>query len=131
MSAPRILVVDDNVSLGENIVEILIDAGYEADFFDRPRDALNALRPGRYRAALLDIRMPSMDGVELYHAMKVIDPSIPAIAMTAWCGDERARDAVHEGVVEVFSKPVDTALLLERLEWIVWGGRGGANVPQA
>jgi DNA-binding response OmpR family regulator len=42
MNTPRILVVDDTVSLGENIVEILSDAGYDADYFEHPRAALDA-----------------------------------------------------------------------------------------
>lgn len=121
MNTPRILVVDDNVSLGENIVEILSDAGYDADYFDHPQAALEALRAGVYRAALLDIRMPDMDGVELYRAIKSVDPAIPAIAMTAWSGDERVRAAVREGVVAVFPKPVDAAILLSRLENVVGG----------
>lgn len=117
----RILVVDDNRSLGENIAEILEDAGYVSDYFDRPTAALAALRPGAYRAALLDIRMPEMDGVELYRAIKSIDAGLPAIAMTAWSDDERVRAAVHEGIVAVFPKPVDAALLLARLEHVVHG----------
>lgn len=119
--APRILVVDDNRSLGENIVEILEDADYVVDYFDHPTEALAALRPGRYRVALLDIRMPEMDGVELYHAMKAVDPALPAIAMTAWSDDERVRAAVREGVVAVFPKPVDAALMLSRLDTVVHG----------
>lgn len=121
MNPPHILVVDDNVCLGENIVEILSDEGYTADFFERPGDALRSLRAGVYDAALLDIRMPEMDGVELYRAIKLVDPKIPAIAMTAWSGDERVRAAVREGVVAVFPKPVDAAILLSRLENVVSG----------
>lgn len=122
MSTPdRILVVDDNRSLGENITEILEDAGYASDYFERPSQALAALRPGLYRAALLDIRMPEMDGVELYRAIKCIDAGLPAIAMTAWSDDERVRAAVHEGIVAVFPKPVDAALLLTRLDNVVHG----------
>jgi DNA-binding NtrC family response regulator len=121
MTLPRILVVDDNVSLGENIVEILTDAGYQADYFEAPAAALAALQPGQYRAALLDIRMPGMDGVELYRAMKSVDPGLPAIAMTAWSDDARVRAAVHEGVVAVFPKPVDAAMLLLRLDSMVHG----------
>lgn len=118
---PRILVVDDNRSLGENIVEILEDAGYAVDYFDHPTEALHALHRGRYRVALLDIRMPVMDGVELYHAMKAIDPALPAIAMTAWSDDTRVRAAVKEGVVAVFPKPVDATLMLSRLDSVVHG----------
>lgn len=121
MNPPRILVVDDNVCLGENLVEILDGEGYKADYFERPREALRVLSAGRYDAALLDIRMPDMDGVELYRAIKAIDPALPAIAMTAWSGDERVRAALHEGVVAVFPKPVNAAILLSRLENVVSG----------
>jgi DNA-binding NtrC family response regulator len=110
MNTPRILVVDDNVSLGENIVEILSDAGYDADYFEHPRAALDALRAGVYRAALLDIRMPDMDGVELYREIKSVDPSIPAIAMTAWSGD--ALPAAMQRYAAVLDKPFTAEALL-------------------
>ena len=91
MSACRILVVDDNRDLAENLVEILEDAGFVADFFDDPSIALHAVEPGRYGIALIDLRMPGMDGVELHREIKRVDPALEAIAMTAFARDEQGR----------------------------------------
>lgn len=114
MSA-RILVVDDNRDLAENLVEVLLDAGFDAECFDDPSIALRAIAPGRYELALIDLRMPGMDGVELHRALKEVDPRLRAIAMTAFALDERVRCALHDGMLDVVSKPMDPAALLERL----------------
>lgn len=111
----RILVVDDNRDLAENLAEILQDAGYDTDTFDDPREALDAVAPGRYGLCLLDIRMPRMDGVDLLRAIRHRDPAVSALAMTAFSRDERVRDAIDEGASAVLAKPVDPGMLLEKL----------------
>lgn len=121
MSDHRILIVDDNLELAENVAEILEDAGFESDVFENPKEALSRLVPGRYAAALLDIRMPEMNGVELYRAIKEKDPCLPAIAMTAWARDDHIRDAVAEGVIAILPKPLDVPRLLGRLGCVVEG----------
>ncbi len=122
--SPRILVVDDNRDLAENLVEILADAGYDAECFDDPRVALGAVAPGRYSLALIDLRMPGMDGVELHRALKELDPALRAIAMTAYARDERVRSAICDGVLDVMSKPMDASNLIARLRAVV-----PANTP--
>ncbi len=112
MTTNRILVVDDNRDLAENLVEILEDAGFVADWFDDPLAALRAVTPGRYCLALIDLRMPGMDGVELHRALKALDPSVKAIAMTAFARDERVRCALGDGMLAVFPKPMDAANLI-------------------
>lgn len=121
MSVHRILIVDDNIDLAENVAEILADVGFEADVFAKPREALQQLVPGRYSVAILDIRMPGMDGVELYRALKERDPWLPAIAMTAYAQDEYMRAAVAEGVIAILPKPLDVPRLLSRLGTVVEG----------
>ncbi|HVY61605.1 MAG TPA: response regulator [Planctomycetota bacterium] len=123
MSARRVLLVDDNRDLAENIAEILELRGIESDHFDRPRAALEAFVPGRYAAALLDIRMPEMDGIELYRELRRRDPGLPAIAITAYTRDERLRDAIEAGMLAVLPKPVEIPLLLARLGSAVAGER--------
>lgn len=121
MSGHRILIVDDNLELAENVAEILEDAGFASDVFEKPKEALAALVVGRYAAALLDIRMPEMNGVELYRAIKEKDPCLPAIAMTAWAGNDHIRDAVAEGVIAILPKPLDVPRLLGRLGCVIEG----------
>lgn len=117
----RILVVDDNRDLAENVAEILSDEGFEADVFTDPTEALEKLVPGRYAVAVLDIRMPVMDGIELYRELKRRDPVLPAIAMTAYAHDDRIRAAVDEGVIAVLPKPLDVPRLLSKLASVVEG----------
>lgn len=108
----RVLVVDDNRDLAENLVEILDEHGILADLFDDPRRAVLAFVPGRYTVALLDLRMPWMDGVELFRELRRHDPHLAAVALTAYAHDERVRAALHEGVAQVLPKPIDTDSLL-------------------
>jgi len=122
-SRHRVLVVDDNVDLAENVAEILQDEGFSVDVFESPFQALESLEPGRYAVALLDIRMPGMDGIELYRRLKQKDPLLPAIAMTAYAHDERIRAAVDEGVIAVMPKPLDVPRLLQKLGTVAQGER--------
>jgi CheY-like chemotaxis protein len=119
MTSHRILVVDDNRDLAENLVEILEDAGFAADFFDDPATALHAAVPGRYGIALIDLRMPGMDGVELHRALKRLDPALKAIAMTAFARDERVRCALGDGMLAVLPKPMNAANLIVQLRQAV------------
>jgi DNA-binding NtrC family response regulator len=123
MAGHRILVVDDNVDLAENVAEILEDEGFAVDVYTSPYKALESLEPGRYSVALLDIKMPGMDGIDLYRALKAKDPSLPAIAMTAYAQDDRIRAAVDEGVIAVMPKPLDVPRLLQKLSTVADGER--------
>jgi DNA-binding NtrC family response regulator len=117
----RILIVDDNVHLAENLAEILGDCGFEAEAFARPQAALGAFAPGRYAAAILDIRMSGMDGVDLYRALRERDAALPAIAMTGYTHDDRLRDAVKAGMLATLAKPLDIAKLIARLTSVAEG----------
>jgi DNA-binding NtrC family response regulator len=115
----RVLVVDDNRDLAENLVEILTDAGFDADCFDDPDVALRAVAPGRYQLALIDLRMPGMDGVELHRALRALDPALRAFAMTAFARDERVACALGDGVLGVLSKPMDARTLVQHVRGAV------------
>lgn len=117
--SPRVLVVDDNLDLAENLVEILSDAGIDADCYDDPGAALHAMAPGRYQLALIDLRMPGMDGVELHRALKALDPCLRALAMTAFAVDERVTSALRDGVLGVLPKPMDACALVQQVRRVV------------
>jgi DNA-binding NtrC family response regulator len=117
--SPRVLVVDDNLDLAENLVEILADAGFDAECYDDPSAALHAVAPGRYQVALIDLRMPGMDGVELHRALKALDPCLRALAMTAFARDTLVATALHDGVLSVLSKPMDAGSLVQHVRLAV------------
>ncbi len=117
----RVLIVDDNRELGENLAEILADAGFENDFFDDPESALATVQRGQYAAALIDIRMPKMDGVSLYRALRARDPGLPAIAITAYAADAILQRALDAGVTAILPKPIDISALLSRIAALAEG----------
>src|SRR6185503_20608789 len=66
--------------------------------------------------ALLDLRMPGIDGLELFRQLRAIRPATVAIIVTAYAGAEAAAAAVHEGVRQVLPKPVDLSFLLSLID---------------
>ena len=111
----RYLVVDDNRDLAENLAEILAHEGAEATVASSGREALARVRRTRYDALVTDMRMPVMGGADLVHAVRRLDPGLPALAITGYAQDQALAAARHEGLVAVLEKPVPLPRLLALL----------------
>jgi DNA-binding NtrC family response regulator len=110
--APTILVVDDEVDTCRNLSDILTDLGYEVDVAHDGPTALDLVRRKPYDVALLDLRMPGMDGLELYHEIKKVRAGTVAIIVTAYASAEAQEQALASGAWQVLGKPVDFRRLL-------------------
>lgn len=108
----KILVVDDNIDFCENIIDILESDGYEAEGVHDGFKALEVVGNNDFDLVLMDIRMPSMDGVETFIKLKEISPKIPVIMITAFTENGRIREALRYGACGAFEKPID----IERLK---------------
>lgn len=111
----RYLVVDDNRDLAENLAEILADEGAEAAVATSGREALEQVRRVRFDALVTDMRMPAMDGADLVHAVRRLDPGLPVLVITGYAQDRALAAARSEGLVAVLEKPVPLARLLALL----------------
>ena len=80
----RILLVDDEVDVISVFKMILEMNGYEVDAYTDPTSALDDFRPNFYGLLLLDIRMPTINGFELYRKMRNIDDMVPVWFITAF-----------------------------------------------
>ena len=80
----RILLVDDEVDLISVFKMILEMNGYEVDAYTDPTSALDDFKPNFYGLLLLDIRMPTINGFELYRKMRNIDDKVPVCFITAF-----------------------------------------------
>ena len=80
----KILIVDDEPDITSTFGMILEMNGFEVDSYNDPLLALSNFKPNSYGLALLDIRMPKMNGFELYKKMKKIDNKIEACFITAF-----------------------------------------------
>jgi DNA-binding response OmpR family regulator len=113
---PQLLIVDDEVDACQNLSDILTDMGYDVDVANDGPSALELVRRKTYDVALLDLKMPGMDGVELYKRIKNVSAGTVAIVVTAFAGSKIAQAAIDAGVAEVIAKPVDFQKLLRRVE---------------
>jgi two-component system, response regulator PdtaR len=111
----RYLFVDDNRPFAENLAEIVRDLGEEVDIVESGAEALELARRTRYDALVTDMRMPLMDGAQLVHQIRRIDPGLAAFVATAYAGDNALESARREGLLAVFPKPVPVKALLELL----------------
>ena len=108
----RILVVDDDQDICRNLSDILTDLGYQVDYRVRRTRGPGAGAQRPYDVALLDLKMPGMDGLTLYRAIKKQRGGTVSLLVTAYASPETAEEALAAGAWKVVSKPVDFRRLL-------------------
>jgi DNA-binding response OmpR family regulator len=109
---PSLLVVDDDVDTCRNLSDILTDLGYRVDTAHDGLSALELVRKNRYDIALLDLKMPGMDGLELYRQIKKLQAGTVAMVVTAYASSATAEEALTAGAWQVLSKPVNFPKML-------------------
>ncbi|MBX3247254.1 MAG: response regulator [Myxococcales bacterium] len=114
----RVLIVDDNVELAENVAELLADEGHQVFVASSGPSAIALMMndPVCMDAALLDVRMDGMDGVELLAELKTRCPKMLFVMMTAFSRDDRLAQARELGAVDILAKPFAPNVLFEALQ---------------
>jgi DNA-binding NtrC family response regulator len=107
-----ILVVDDDPDICRNLSDILTDLGYHVDTATGGRAALELVRQHSYEVALLDLKMPDMDGLTLYREIKKLQADTVAIVVSAYASGAVTDEALTAGAWQVLPKPVDLDRLL-------------------
>lgn len=110
-----ILVVDDDVDAGQNLGDILSDLGYHVGIASDPFKAIEMAKKEKYGIALLDFKMPGMDGLTLAGKLKEICCSTIVILTTAYANRDALAAANRFGVWKVFPKPLDIQNLIPGL----------------
>lgn len=108
----RLLVVDDDLDTCANLADILSDLGYEVQTALDATTALRHLGKQAFDVVLLDLKMPGMDGLQLYRELKRRSPSTVAILITGFADAETRQRADQVGVWRILPKPVDVPALL-------------------
>ena len=108
----RILVVDDDYMMARTIVDILKVKGHEAEAVHSGPEALEKVMASLFDCVLTDIKMPEVNGVELYRAIKTRQPDLPVVLMTAYSTDRLVEEGLEEGAIAALTKPLDINRLL-------------------
>lgn len=122
----HILLAEDNLLNQEIAAEILSSYGFSTEIADNGEVAVEMLKnsePGYYKAVLMDIQMPVMNGYEAAKAIRGLEnrkhASIPIIAMTANAFEEDKQEALKCGMNDHIAKPIDITKLLSILNNII------------
>jgi len=112
----RILLLEDEYSLRISIEEFLTDIGYEVDGFTDGLEAYDAIYEKAYDLLLLDINVPSMNGLELLRKLRSDSLKMPAIFLTSMTDIEDLREGYKRGCCDYIRKPFDLEELELRIE---------------
>ena len=103
----RILVVDDELVVRDSLGKWFTSEGYTAKPVGGAREALETIQQAEFDIALIDIKMPGMDGMELQARLHEADPDMTVIIMTGYASVETAVQALKRGAYDYITKPVD------------------------
>jgi len=112
---PLLLIVDDEPGPRESL-RIVFKDRYECLLATCGQDGIELARQRSVDAAILDIRMPDLTGIEVLRELKAIDPDIECVMLTGYETVETARAAVHYGAAEYLNKPFDVFAIREVIE---------------
>ena len=111
-----VCVVDDEADLLESTVERLVRLGFPASGTTNPQEALAQVRAGTCRVALVDMKMPGMDGFDFLEKSLQADPGVSIILITGYYSVDTAIEAIKRGAYDYLCKPLEQERLLRTLD---------------
>ena len=118
MTKPRILIADDEENIRESL-NLILGEIYDLAFAKNGEEALAQLRSGAFELALLDIKMPKLDGMEVLKRLKETNHATPVLMLTAYQSVEIAKEAIKLGAMDYLPKPFDREHLLTTIRGIL------------
>jgi DNA-binding response OmpR family regulator len=123
----KVLVVEDDLMIGENIQIALEGEGISAEWVRGGADAEAALAAGTYDAMLLDLGLPQKDGIDVLRALRARKNNLPVLVLTARDTVAQRVLGLNSGADDYMLKPFDLEELLARLHALVRRARGGID----
>jgi DNA-binding NtrC family response regulator len=111
----RILIVDDDENIRKVLATILKDEGYEVDTAATARKGMEKARKHSYNLALIDVRLPDMEGVQLLTKLRPTTPRTRKIIITGYPTLQNAVQAVNKGADAYVMKPFDVEKILKTI----------------
>jgi DNA-binding response OmpR family regulator len=112
----RILLIDDDATILETMMILLQEEGYDVDTAETGKDAVAKSYASIYNLAIVDWRLPDVEGTQLVGQLKETVPKMPKIMLTGYPSMKNAVDAVNAQADAFFCKPADTEALLKKID---------------
>lgn len=122
MKTYSLLIVDDEQTNCENLADILEMFGHDVVWTCDPQAALKLVEEsprGRFDIALIDLKMPEMNGAELLRRIRETNPFLQAVLISAYIDTDEIDEGAKELFEVILSKPVDVDALMESIKHIV------------
>lgn len=116
MSKVNILIVEDDVQILKTLSTLLQQTGYSTDTAKNGKEAIQKLETKFFNIALLDIRLPDMEGTRLLTTMRQNLPDMVKIIITGYASTENAVEALNLGADAYILKPIKPKELLALIE---------------
>ncbi|MCE5335974.1 MAG: sigma-54 dependent transcriptional regulator [Desulfobacteraceae bacterium] len=118
-----ILIVDDDLHLRQSFDKLLTQEGHAVKTASSGEAALPLVRSVALDLAIMDVRLPGMNGLETFKAVRKLEPLLPVIMMTAFGTTETAIEATKMGAFDYILKPFNIPEMLVLIEQAVEAGR--------
>lgn len=118
-AANSILIIDDEAYLRSTLAIILKRAGYSVTTAAGAQEALQILLSNQIDLVFLDLKMPGKDGMELLPEIRLLDPNLPVLILTANASLETAIQSMRMGAIGYLMKPIDPEQIINRVEEII------------
>lgn len=112
----RILVIDDEAVIRDLLSDALARKGYCVDTAEDGVGGLEKAQTTNYHVVFTDMRMPGMNGVEVYRKLKVISPEARVVVMTGYGLEEMIQEALSLGAFADVKKPFDIEFIYNLVE---------------
>jgi DNA-binding NtrC family response regulator len=113
--AARILVIDDDENIRKVLETILEDEGYNVETAETAKKAIEKSEKAFYNLALIDVRLPDMEGIELLSKLRSTKPKMRKIIVTGYPTLQNAVAAVNKGADAYVMKPFEVDKILETI----------------
>lgn len=118
MNGPLILIVDDQAGVRLLLREVFREVGYRVALAAHGQEAVVLASAELPSLALVDLKMPVMDGLEALRALKGLDPAMPVLMMTA-VGEGRISQLLENGARDCITKPFDIFRLRDLVQQVL------------
>jgi DNA-binding NtrC family response regulator len=112
----KLLLVDDEAGYVKVLAKRLAKRNIDVTPALSGSEAIRILRNNRFDAAVLDLKMEDMDGIEVLKVFKLMEPQMPVIMLTGHGSETAAREGIAFGAYDYLMKPCDLAELVEKIK---------------